>query len=86
MDIFGKDLDKDVISEEELFACDVRMVDQDMVDSNLYFYINGECHGQRVLQHDLRYTLNGKKIIKSIQARLVEFKQHVGEEAFGKCV
>lgn len=56
----------------------MRMVDQDMVDSNLYFYINGECHGQRVLQHDLRYHLNGKKIIKSIQARLVEFKKHVG--------
>ena len=56
----------------------MRMVDQDMVDSNLYFYINGECHGQRVFQHDLRYHLNGKKIIKSIQARLVEFKKHVG--------
>ena len=64
----------------------MRMVDQDMVDSCLFLYINGECHGQRVLQHDIRLQLNGKKIIKSIQARLVEFKKHLGAAAFGKCV
>ena len=86
VDVFGTDLDKTIMTEDELLACDVRMIDQDMVETNLFMYINGECHGQRVLQHDLRFQINGKKIIKSVQARLVEYKRLVAESAFAKCV
>ena len=48
-DVFGGDLDKSIMTDDELLACDVRMIDQDMVDSSLMMYINGECHGHRVL-------------------------------------
>lgn len=40
-----ENLDKDLISEEELLATSIRVIDQDMVESTLYFYINGVCHG-----------------------------------------
>jgi hypothetical protein len=47
--IFGTHLDKEQLSDEEFLATAVRMIDQDMVDQTLFFYINGVSHGHRVL-------------------------------------
>ncbi len=58
--------DKNTLSEEDWLASQARVIDQDMVDNTLFLYINGDCHGQRVLTHDLRFQLNGKKIVKSV--------------------
>jgi hypothetical protein len=84
--IFGVDLDKTIMTEDELAACDIRMVDQDMVESTLFMYINGECHGKKVLSQDLRYQIQGKKLIKSIQGRLLDYKNDVGKAVYSKCV
>lgn len=54
-----------------------RLVDQGLVDTTLHFFINGYCHGQKVLQHDLHFQLHGKKIIKSIQQRLLDYKDYL---------
>ena len=36
----------------------------------MLFQFNGICHGRQVFMKDLTYTLNGKKLIKSIQQRI----------------
>lgn len=60
--------DRDV--EQEYLAS----INQNMVDSAFHFHINGMIHGQKFLQQDLQYTLQGKKIIKSIEKRIKEFQ------------
>lgn len=45
-----------------------------------YFKLNGECHGKLVFEQDLKYSIQGKKVIKSIQERLIRAKEHIYNE------
>ena len=53
------------------------MINQDYVEQTIYFTLNGDCHGQKVFEVDLYYQLQGKKIIKSVQERLIRAKDHI---------
>ncbi|TNV85207.1 hypothetical protein FGO68_gene8034 [Halteria grandinella] len=77
---------KNLLGDEEYLAAQIRIIDQDMVGSTLYFYVNGECHGKKVLQQDLRYQLQGKKIVKSVQSRILDFKQAIAEAVIQRCI
>jgi hypothetical protein len=57
-----------------------------MVEQTIMLYINGECHGYRVLQQDMRYQLQGKKIIKSVQQRILDYKSLVCSQVREKCL
>ena len=39
--------------------------------------MNGTCHGQQVFSTDLKWCMHGKKVVKSIQERLIDIKQHI---------
>jgi len=54
------------ISECNTVARQLRYINQDFVDRTTYFKLNGECHGKQVFEQDLRYQVQGKKVIKSI--------------------
>eukprot|EP00347_Sterkiella_histriomuscorum_P023513 403334361 len=71
---------QDYFAESQLFDTHLtqvspRVVNQSMVESTFHYYINGECHGQRILLSDLHYQLQGKKIVKSIQQRITDYKE-----------
>lgn len=50
-----------------------RKIDQSFIESSVRFQISGSCHGQRIFENELSidYVISGKKIIKSIQDRLL---------------
>lgn len=50
----------------------LRIIDQSYVDQTVYLNINGTCHGQKVFKKDLQYNLPGKRVIKSLQDRLIQ--------------
>lgn len=54
-----------------------RVINQDFINQNLCFRINGTCHGQKVFaenSNSLSFSLSGKKVIKSIQDRILKLK------------
>jgi hypothetical protein len=53
-------------------ACKLRMIDQTFVDQTIYINVNGDCHGSKVFKKDLQYSLQGKRVIKSLQDRLIQ--------------
>ena len=55
----------------------LRLVNQEFVDSQIQFYMNGHCHGELVFSNDLKWCMHGKKVVKSIQERLIDIKQHI---------
>ena len=61
-------------------ARQLRVINQEYVEQVTYFKLNGECHGKLVFEHDLKYQIQGKKVIKSIQERLVRAKDHIYNE------
>lgn len=76
------DLEKqlpDILGSETEQQC-IRLIDQTLVESSLHFNINGRVHGERVFSNDLHYQLQGKKIIKSIQQRVIDYKEHLCED------
>lgn len=52
----------------------LKYIHQKYVDSSMFFIINGECHGQKVFNQDMQYQLQGKKVIKSIQERVIDMR------------
>jgi len=54
------------INDENSVAKQLRMINQDYVERTTYFKLNGECHGKLVFEEDLKYQIQGKKVIKSI--------------------
>lgn len=65
------------ISPPNTVGRQLRLINQDYVDQTTYFSLNGECHGQLVFERDLKFQLQGKKVIKSIQERLIRAKDYV---------
>lgn len=55
----------------------LRVIDQAYVEQIIYFNLNGICHGQKVFESDLQFELNGKKVVKSIQERLIKAKDYI---------
>lgn len=52
------------------------IIDQAFVDSKFTLSLNARCHGdRRVLKHDLVHRFSGKKVIKSVQERILNLKQ-----------
>lgn len=49
-------------------------VDQAMVDSAFHFHVSGTLHGQPIFEEPIQYTMQGKKVIKSIEKRIKEFQ------------
>lgn len=59
-----------------------RIIDQTFVESTYQFRINGNCHGQKIFgggHSGLNFTLSGKKVIKSIQDRIISLKKQLAE-------
>lgn len=50
----------------------LRVIDQAYVDQSVYININGDCHGQKIFKKDLQFNLQGKRVIKSLQDRLIQ--------------
>lgn len=75
-----------VCSEDPTFPHELspRVINQPMVDTTFHYYLNGECHGYRVFQQDLHFQLQGKKIVKSVQDRILEYKQLVESKILDK--
>ena len=61
----------------------MKQLTQGLVDTELVFYLNGVVHGQRVFEQDLLYSVQGKKIVKSIQQRTQTFAEHLYSEQYG---
>jgi len=72
--------DAGVIFENDI-SCEVakklRVVDQEFVDSTFFFNVNGECHGKKIFKKDLTYSLQGKRVIKSLQDRLIQAQDYI---------
>lgn len=53
-----------------------RVINQDMTNSTVHFRLNGQCHGQNVFAQNqaITFNINGKKLIKSIQDRILSLK------------
>ena len=47
------------------------------MENTVYLHLNGDCHKQKVFSQDLVYQLQGKKLIKSIQDRLIRAKDYL---------
>jgi hypothetical protein len=66
----GGFLEQSYGSEQDLNSYILRQitqVNQEYVDSNITFKINGVCHSQKVFQQDLIFNVSGKKVVASIQ-------------------
>ena len=61
----------------------MKQLTQGLVDTELVFYLNGMVHGQRVFEQDLLYSVQGKKIVKSIQQRTQVFSEQLYGEQYG---
>lgn len=53
-----------------------RVINQDMTNSTVHFRLTGHCHGQGVFAPNqaVSFNINGKKLIKSIQDRILNLK------------
>ncbi|CDW78619.1 UNKNOWN [Stylonychia lemnae] len=72
------------LNDTEVQEAHPRIINQQLVDSTFHYYVNGYCHGQKILQHDLHYLLQGKKIVKSIQQRIIDYKEHIQKQVHQK--
>ena len=43
-------------------ARQLRVIDQSYVEKKIYFYVNGDCHGQKIFKKVKPKQLNGKQI------------------------
>jgi hypothetical protein len=71
---------KDSTNKEELETVKLnrkfRVITQEMTDSTVQFRLSGECHGQNLFAQNqaITFNINGKKLIKSIQDRILSLK------------
>jgi hypothetical protein len=65
---------------DETLSRRFKKIDQSFIESSIKFQITGTCHGQQIFENDqaLDYMVSGKKIIKSIQDRLLKLKESLG--------
>lgn len=58
-----------------------RVITQEYIETNFQFRINGSCHGHKIFcgSQSLSFSLSGKKVIKSIQDRIISLKQSLAE-------
>lgn len=55
----------------------LRELNQSMVESHIQFKLNGRVHTRNILEKDLDFSLNGKKVVKSIQNRLKHYANYI---------
>lgn len=53
----------------ELFKA-MREISQDLMESTFHFNINCQVHGQNLFASDLHFSLNGHKLVRSLQYRV----------------
>lgn len=54
-----------------------RMINQDFSESNFFLELTGYIHGKRILVRPITVNLYGKKLIKSVQERINDYKMHL---------
>ena len=61
-----------------------RLINQTMIDTLIHFKLRANCHGNSLFYPadlSLNFSLSGKKIIKSIQGRILTLKRKLAELA-----
>ena len=70
-------------NEEELNKSnnnkDLRDIDDDCVEREIYFILNGTFHGNQVFKNDLTFSVEYREFIKSVQFRLQNYQNKIIE-------
>ena len=77
-------IDQSVSEEERRMNRRFRVIDQYMIESMLDFKIQGSCHGMslfRQYENNITFSISGKKMIKSIQNRILSLKDKLSKVA-----
>jgi hypothetical protein len=57
-----------------------REINNDFVEKEIHFVLNGTIHGKPIFKNELRYSIEARKIIKSMQFRLENYKSEFVEK------
>ena len=70
-------------NEEELNKSsnnkDLRDIDDDCVEREIYFILNGSFHGNKIFKNDLTFSVEYREFIKSVQFRLQNYQNKIIE-------
>ena len=57
----------------------VRTIDDDGVEREIYFILNGTFHGNKIFKNDLNFSVEYREFIKSVQFRLQNYQNKIIE-------
>ena len=58
---------------------DIRAIDDDCVEREIYFVLNGTFHGNKIFKNDLNFSVEYREFIKSVQFRLQNYQNKLIE-------
>ena len=58
---------------------DLRDIDDDCVEREIYFVLNGTFHGNKIFKNDLTFSVEYREFIKSVQFRLQNYQNKIIE-------
>ena len=58
---------------------DIRTIDDDCVEREIYFVLNGTFHGNKIFKNDLNFSVEYREFIKSAQFRLQNYQNKIIE-------
>ena len=77
-----KEKNKEDINEElnkSKYNKDLRDINDDCVEREIYFILNGTFHGNRIFKNDLNFSVEYREFIKSVQFRLQNYQNKIIE-------
>ena len=73
------DLKNDVVNNN-----DFRLINDNCVERDIDFILNGEFHGNKIFKNDLTFSVTYRDFIKTIQFRLENFKNKIFDYSYNK--
>ena len=58
---------------------DLRAIDDDCVEREIYFVVNGTFHGNKIFKNDLNFSVEYRDFIKSCQFTLQNYQNKITE-------
>ena len=78
LNIDKKENSKENINKNEMNK-DLRAIDDDCVEREIYFILNGTFHGNKIFKNDLNFSVEYREFIKSVQFRLQNYQNKIIE-------
>ena len=73
-----KDKDKEG-TNQSVINSDLRAINDECVEKEIYFILNGEFHGNKIFKNDLTFSVEYREFIKSMQFRIQNYQNKLIE-------